>query len=398
MQRRTLLSAVAAAPLATFMLPSGGAEAAPPPKPPKPPKPDKLGYVAGKVAPDLSLLTATGATLRLSDLRGKYVVLNFSTMWCGFSQQNARDVRDFVDSVNAPKALKAPLVWVSAEFDGFEELVAPTPGQLVRFGLTELLGDPTTPLARFGAFGEAGYAAGQDQLTNYATANGGTPGFPAFVVLDPKGVVLAVLQGYDRDTTLTQIRTALRARTVPFKPTAPPYKAAVLGSVQVTATVDGSTGSATAHPALTLDDLADLGNGYSVAVFSEASRDCLYDVVRIGFGAADNSSPLSLDSTFELGFGDVVWQDTGEFESLAAVPAGFSLVLNVAQTANPEIGDEVRTPVVVDADGHVGPFLLRDVVEASQEAIDGLNLGPVTVYGVSLVATFDGPVVSTYGQ
>src|SRR5215218_3064237 len=108
-QRRTLLFGMAASPLATLVLPMGGAEAAA----------IKTGYVKGKVAPDLTLLTPTGATRKLSDLRGKYVVLELTTMWCPRSQDVTRELRPFVDSVNAPRALKAPLVWVSAEFDGF---------------------------------------------------------------------------------------------------------------------------------------------------------------------------------------------------------------------------------------------------------------------------------------
>jgi peroxiredoxin len=40
------------------------------------------GQVIGRVAPDFTLKTLDGKTLKLSDLRGKAVVLNFWATWC----------------------------------------------------------------------------------------------------------------------------------------------------------------------------------------------------------------------------------------------------------------------------------------------------------------------------
>lgn len=40
------------------------------------------GQVIGRQAPDFTLTTVDGKTLRLSDLRGKAVVLNFWATWC----------------------------------------------------------------------------------------------------------------------------------------------------------------------------------------------------------------------------------------------------------------------------------------------------------------------------
>src|SRR5438270_7131608 len=41
------------------------------------------GQVAGTVAPDFTLKTIDGKDVKLSDLRGKAVLLNFWATWCG---------------------------------------------------------------------------------------------------------------------------------------------------------------------------------------------------------------------------------------------------------------------------------------------------------------------------
>jgi hypothetical protein len=392
-QRRTLLSGMAASPLATLVLPMGGAEAAA----------IKTGYVKGKVAPDLTFLTPTGATRKLSELRGKFVVLELTTLWCPRSQDVTRELRPFVDSVNAPRALKAPLVWVSAEFDGFAPSVAPTPGQLVRFGLRYKAGDPKSPMAWFGPAGGATYQAGQAQLTNYATANAGIPGYPTYVVLSPTGVILTVLQGFvsQREAafatpTMTQIRKAIGAKNVPYQATTPPYGAAVVGGVDMTATIDGNPSSATVHP---LVGAADLGNGYNATSNSGGSEDLRYDRVALDVGHDDELTPLEPSSTFELSMGEVGWQSTGQFESLTLVPDSYTLSLAVI-TSDPDLPQQfvVDTAVPVDSDGHVGPFLLQDVIDGAQVEIDALGAGPVSVLFLSLGASFEGPVVGTYGQ
>lgn len=46
---------------------------------------DDRGYIVkvGDTAPDFSIKLATGETLKLSDLRGKIVMLQFTASWCG---------------------------------------------------------------------------------------------------------------------------------------------------------------------------------------------------------------------------------------------------------------------------------------------------------------------------
>jgi peroxiredoxin len=45
-------------------------------------KSDEIGLQIGKVAPDFALQTLKGETVRLSDYRGKKVIVNFWATWC----------------------------------------------------------------------------------------------------------------------------------------------------------------------------------------------------------------------------------------------------------------------------------------------------------------------------
>lgn len=48
-------------------------------------QPDSVGYIVGvgDLAPDFSMQLTDGSSLRLSDLRGKVVMLQFTASWCG---------------------------------------------------------------------------------------------------------------------------------------------------------------------------------------------------------------------------------------------------------------------------------------------------------------------------
>ncbi|MGG7619296.1 peroxiredoxin family protein [Bacillus coreaensis] len=75
----------------TFTLPLSMAEAAP----------DNLpGLRVGEKAPDFELMTLDGKTVKLSDYRGKKVILNFWATWCPPCKAEMPDIQKFYNEAD----------------------------------------------------------------------------------------------------------------------------------------------------------------------------------------------------------------------------------------------------------------------------------------------------------
>ncbi|MCC6315008.1 MAG: TlpA family protein disulfide reductase [Thermomicrobiales bacterium] len=61
----------------------------------------ETGNVAGEPAPDVSLTLLDGSSLRLADLRGKVVVLNFWASWCGPCRTEAPVLQAYSEQAKA---------------------------------------------------------------------------------------------------------------------------------------------------------------------------------------------------------------------------------------------------------------------------------------------------------
>ena len=135
--------------------------------------PSRTMLAVGAAAPDFTLSTARGERVRLSDLRGKTILLEFFATWCPHCQAEVPHLvqlfstlptKDFAFlSVNADGE-DAPSVHA---FDRFFHLPWPT------------LLDPGTPA---GTFNEAGGAG-------HVTDAYGVALYPSFYIIDGKGRV-----------------------------------------------------------------------------------------------------------------------------------------------------------------------------------------------------------------
>lgn len=56
---------------------------------------DKIGLEKGDIAPDFSLKTLNGEEVKLSDYRGKRVMINFWASWCGPCRAEMPDIQRF---------------------------------------------------------------------------------------------------------------------------------------------------------------------------------------------------------------------------------------------------------------------------------------------------------------
>jgi len=135
--------------------------------------PSKSMLAVGAAAPDFTLSTATGERVRLSDLRGKTVLLEFFATWCPHCQAEAPHLTKLFESL--PAAVFAFLS-VNADsedpaslyaFDRFFHIPWPT------------LLDPGTPAGSFKQAGGAGPV----------TAAYGVALYPTFYIIDAKGRV-----------------------------------------------------------------------------------------------------------------------------------------------------------------------------------------------------------------
>src|SRR5690625_2621225 len=61
-------------------------------------KDDVVGLVAGNIAPDFELETSDGETVKLSDFRGKRVMVNFWATWCPPCRAEMPDIQKFYEN------------------------------------------------------------------------------------------------------------------------------------------------------------------------------------------------------------------------------------------------------------------------------------------------------------
>jgi len=361
-------------------------------------KPKSVGYVAGKLAPELQMVTAQGGTLRLSSLKGRYVVLDLSAMWCDPSVRAAATVRDTVSRLNAKSAISGdePVVWVSAEFDGgLQPYSSPSPSSLARFAQKFGIGDALSPVVSFGPFSSQTYQAAFDQFKQYTSANFADPttGFPTFIVIDPAGVIIDVFRD---QLAPSRVAADLNAKDAKYALRSAPYAdpAHTLSALNVTATIDDVASSARlALPGPTAQTSGDSQFIIEAGGYYD-SRDKIMATTSTYVGISRDGDDLDVESTYQLVLGAVV-APNAPFSGMSQVSGSWEVHLHAL--SDPTRDGWVGLPITLGADGQIPPLELADVLELYQADIDAYFGEAVGVSEIIAQTEWDGPVISGFG-
>lgn len=155
------------------------------------PAPDTgTGYGTGKKAHNIRLKDSTGNYVSLSQFAGKYVLLQFTSRWCGPSMQEVPQDRDEIAALNNSNAMGVEVVFLSVLTEGTTPGVASKQSDATvwknHFGLTTPVLHVTGDLKKIAdsqqlSYGIAGYGAGAV--------------FPTSVFIRPDGTIFDIRIG-----------------------------------------------------------------------------------------------------------------------------------------------------------------------------------------------------------
>jgi peroxiredoxin len=135
--------------------------------------PSKSMLPVGAAAPDFTLSTATGTSVRLSDYRGKVILLEFFATWCPHCQAEARHLTKFYGSLPSDR-----FAFLSVNADGEDSASLYAFDRFFQISWPTLL-DPGSPA---GSYKQAGGAGPVTRAYGVAL-------YPTFYIIDSRGKV-----------------------------------------------------------------------------------------------------------------------------------------------------------------------------------------------------------------
>ncbi len=256
--------------------------------------------VAGQTAPEVTGHDQNGETFSLSSLRGRVVLLDYSAIWCGPSNQLSREI-PAIASALARKGI--PFSYLPVLIEGPTVNQPATQTQALNY--SKKYGFP----AETHVLHMDGQPAGMNQplpglLDSYygytapATNQDGIGAFPTLAYIDPDGVVRKVTAGFDTVDAMVDELSSIGPDTGVHLTSAPPafttrhtatIEFTTTGDAPATCRLDGGA----AQPCTSPYEVADLSEGdHQVAISIGASADLV-----IGW------TVIALDTTITAGPG-----------------------------------------------------------------------------------------------
>jgi thiol-disulfide isomerase/thioredoxin len=146
----------------------------------------------GQPATDLQGINASGSALRLSQFKGKVILLDVSAMWCGFCQEDAPAVQ-YLYRTYGPKGL-AVVTCLAEDNNGAEVTEAGLKQWVSTYNLTQQVMNDQS--------GTSGGAAERAYV-------GATGGFPTLALIDRNFNVQYLQGGLDQAAVTARIQTLL---------------------------------------------------------------------------------------------------------------------------------------------------------------------------------------------
>jgi subtilisin-like proprotein convertase family protein len=154
------------------------------------------GYNVGDIAHDFALQDQNGNPVKLSQFKGKYVLLEWSSVWCGPSQFEVPQDRDEVKALNSGNVMGVEVVYLQVLLDGPTPNV-PSTQKNAKDWVTHF--NLTTPVL-FTA-NDTNQIALQQHTTYTITGGEEQPAVPVSVFIDPAGKIFHLRVGATGDTT-----------------------------------------------------------------------------------------------------------------------------------------------------------------------------------------------------